>query len=160
MKSGLLSAAGAALAVALTPLAHAQDCGPLNTVVSAGIKDGFESIVGDHIEDAVYETDIAFFDADGCNIDGFVGQYYCLWERPDVAAADKAIAPLYDMAKVCLSGGWDWADLAGQKTAASTTITEGYSMTSTRGPNKGAVVRVFMATEPGQPWREVWLEVE
>ncbi len=149
----------AALAVALAPIAHAQDCAPLDRVVAAAF-DGFESIAGEEADDGFFETTISFFNADDCAIDAFEGQYYCLWARPTVADADKAIAPLYDMAKVCLSGDWKWDDLAGKKSTSSMTITEGYRMTKTKGANKDASVRVYMEGAPGEAWRQVWLQVE
>jgi hypothetical protein len=107
----------AAAAFALAPLAHAQDCGPLNKVIASAVEEGFESISGDMLEDGYFETDISFFEADECSVDSIMGQYVCLWDRPTVADADKAIAPLYDMAKVCLSGGWEWTDIAGEQRA-------------------------------------------
>lgn len=155
MKSALLAAA----ALALAPIARAQDCKPLEAVIASTTED-FDSILGDQIDDGVFDVTVAFFDADTCEVDMYIEQYYCLWARPTVADADKAIAPLYDMAKVCLSGGWDWTDLAGTATSAKAVITEGYQMTSTRGPNKGAIVRVYMDGIPAESKREVWLEVE
>lgn len=155
MKFALLATA----AVVLAPLAHAQDCKPLNLVI-ASAKGAFESIVGDQVDDGIFDVSIAFFDADTCEVDAYVEQYYCGWKRPSVAEADKAIAPLYDMAKVCLSGGWDWADMAGKQSAGAIFVTEGYQMTATSGANKGAVVRVYMEGNPAEPWRQVWLEVE
>lgn len=80
--------------------------------------------------------------------------------RPKVADADKTIAPLCDMAKVCLSGGWDWVDMADKMTDLDVTITEGYQMTRTTGANKGAMVRVYIEGDTAEPWRHVWLEVE
>jgi hypothetical protein len=150
----------AAMAAVLAPIAYAQDCTPLNTVITSGVEEGFESVAGDEIDDGIFDGKIAFFDADECGVDAILGQYYCLWARPTVAEADAAIAPLYDMAKVCLSGGWDWVDMAGGKTGAEVTITEGYQMTRTTGATKGAVVRVYMEGNPAEPWRQVWLEVE
>ena len=155
MKSAML----AAVALALAPVAHAQDCAPLNRVIASAVEEGFESISGDLVSDGYFETNISFFDADECSVDSIVGQYFCLWDMPTVADADKAIAPLYDMAKVCLSGGWEWTDIAGEKRPNNIAITEGYQMTSTRGPHKGAVVRVYMDGMTTQPWRQVWLEV-
>lgn len=149
----------AAAALVLAPIAQAQDCGPLNRVIASAVEEGFESISGERLEDGFFETDISFFDADECGIDSILGQYYCLWDRPSVAESDKTIAPLYDMAKVCLSGGWEWADLAGEKRPNTIAISKGYRMTSTRGAHKGAVVRVYMDGMPTQPWRQVWLEV-
>ncbi len=149
----------AAAAFALAPLAHAQDCGPLNKVIASAVEEGFESISGDMLEDGYFETDISFFEADECSVDSIMGQYVCLWDRPTVADADKAIAPLYDMAKVCLSGGWEWTDIAGEQRPNNIAITEGYRMTRTGGAHKGAVVQVYMDGMSTQPWRQVWLEV-
>lgn len=150
----------AVLAALLAPVAHAQDCGPLHAVIAAGGEAKFASLMGDQIEDGYFETDVSFFEADDCAVDSILRQFFCLWDRPDVAEAEEAIAPLYDMAKVCLSDGWTWADLAGKETATDTLITEGYQVTLARGPNKGAVVRVYMDSKPGAPWRQVWLEVQ
>ena len=149
----------AAAVFALAPLAHAQDCGPLNKVIASAVEEGFESISGDMLEDGYFETSISFFDADECSVDSIMGQYVCLWDRPTVAEADKAIAPLYDMAKVCLSEGWVWSELTGVKTTNTTTITEGYRMTKRSGAHKGAVVQVYMDGIADQPWRQVWLDV-
>jgi len=155
MKSAMFAAA----ALALAPIAHAQDCAPLHAVIASAVEDEFESISGEQIEDGYFETDISFFDADECSVDSIMAQYVCLWDRPSVADADKAIAPLYDMAKVCLSGGWEWTDITGEQRPNNIAITEGYRMTSTRGPHKGAVVQVYMDGMSTQPWRQVWLEV-
>lgn len=155
MKSAMLAAA----VLALAPAAHAQDCAPLNRVIALAVEEGFESISGELVSDGYFETDISFFDADECSVDSILGQYFCLWDRPTVADADKAIAPLYDMAKVCLSGGWEWTDIAGEKRPNNIAITKGYRMTATRGAHKGAVVRVYMDGMTTQPWRQVWLEV-
>lgn len=155
MKSGMFAAA----VLALAPLAHAQDCGPLNTVIAAG-DEGFESVAGEEIDDDVYHATITFFDADECSVDALFGQFYCLWAKPVVADADKAIAPLYDMAKVCLSGGWEWTDMAGQKSGSTGTVMEGYQMRKTSGDYESAIVRVYMDGVAGEPWRQVWLEVE
>ena len=149
----------AAAAFALAPLAHAQDCGPLNKVIASAVEEGLESISGDMLEDGYFETDISFFEADECSVDSIMGQYVCLWDRPTVADADKAIAPLYDMAKVCLSGGWEWTDIAGEQRPNNIAITEGYRLTRTGGAHKGAVVQVYMDGMSTQPWRQVWLEV-
>ena len=155
MKYALLAAS----MLAFAPLAHAQDCGPLNTVIAAG-EGGFESVAGVELDDGYHDGKISFFDADECTVDVFVGQYYCLWARPSVADADKAIAPLYDMAKVCLSGNWDWVDIAGRDAAPGNKVIEGYQMMKTSGDDTGAVVRVYMDGKAGEPWRQVWLEVE
>lgn len=156
MKLTLLAAA----AVLFAPFAHAQDCGPLESVIAAGRDAKFKAIMGEPFDDGYFLADIAFFNADYCIVDSILPQYHCVWDTPSVAEADKAIAPLYDMAKVCLSDGWTWTDLAGEDTATGTQITEGYQMSRTRGPQKGAVVRVYMDSKPGQAWRQVWLEVE
>ncbi|OYX45739.1 MAG: hypothetical protein B7Y90_18350 [Alphaproteobacteria bacterium 32-64-14] len=155
MKLAVFAAAGLVLA----PIAHAQDCGPLHRVIASAVEEGFESISGDLVADGYFETNVSFFDADECSVDSIGGQYFCLWDRPSVDDADTAIAPLYDMAKVCLSGGWEWTDLAGEKRPNTIAITEGYRMTSTRGAHKGAVVQVYMDGMATQPWRQVWLEV-
>ena len=155
MKSAML----AAVALVLAPLAHAQDCAPLNRVIASAVEEGFESISGDQLSDGYFETNISFFEADECSVDSIVGQYFCLWDRPTVADADKAIAPLYDMAKVCLSGGWEWTDIAGEQRPNNIAITEGYRVTRNAGAHKGAVVQVYMDGMTTQPWRQVWLEV-
>lgn len=155
MKSAWLAAA----ALALAPLAHAQDCKPLESVIASAAED-FDPILGDQIDDGVFDVSVSFFEADTCEVDAYIAQYYCLWARPTVADADKAIAPLYDMAKVCLSGPWDWTDLAGKTTSAKAVITEGYQMKARGGLYEGAVVRVYMEGIPTEPARQVWLEVE
>jgi hypothetical protein len=160
MTSGWLAAMIALSPVALAPLAHAQDCAPLERVIAAGGTAKFVSLMGAPLGDGQFETDISFFDAEECAIDSILSQYVCMWDGADVAEGDKAIAPLYDMAKVCLSGPWEWTEIAGQKTGTGTLITEGYAMTRTRQPHKGAVVRVYMDSKPGAAWRQVWLEVE
>ena len=154
MKYALL----AAMAVALAPIAQAQDCAPLERVLTAA-EDRFKSIMVEQLDDGYFDASIYFFSADECAVDTIEDQYYCLWARPDVAEADKAIAPLYDMAKVCLSEGWVWSELTGVKTTNTTTVTEGYRMTKRSGANKGAVVQVYMDSIAGQPWRQVWLDV-
>ena len=81
-------------------------------------------------------------------------------EMEALVAVSAACLALYDMAKVCLSGNWDWVDIAGRDAAPGTKVTEGYQMMKTSGDDAGAVVRVYMDGAAGEPWRQVWLEVE
>jgi len=154
MKYALL----AAMAVAVAPFAHAQDCGPLEQVLTAA-EDRFRSIMVEELDDGFFDTSIYLLGADECAVDSVETSYYCLWSWPTVAEADKSIAPLYDMAKVCLSEGWVWSELTGVKTTNTTTITEGYRMTKRSGAHKGAVVQVYMDGIADQQWRQVWLDV-
>lgn len=159
MKYALL----AAMAVAVAPLAlasgaHAQDCGPLERVLTSA-EDRFESIMYDELDDGFFDASIYLLNADECAVDTIENSYYCLWTWPTVAEADKSIAPLYDMAKVCMSEGWVWSELTGVKTGNTTAITEGYRMTKRTGAHKGAVVQVYMDGIADQQWRQIWLDV-
>lgn len=154
MKYALL----AAMAVAVAPIAHAQDCGPLERVLTAA-EDSFESIMDDELDDGFFDASIYLFSADECAVDTIETSYYCLWSWPTVAEADKSIAPIYDTAKVCLSEGWVWSELTGVKTGDTTAITEGYRMIKRSGAHMGAVVQVYMDGIADQQWRQVWLDV-
>jgi hypothetical protein len=155
MKYALL----ATLALVLAPIAQAQDCTPLERVMASGLTEDFDSLMGDETDDGFFETDISFFDADACAIDAMEPLYYCMWARRTVAEADKAMAPLYDLVKVCLSAGWKWDDMTGQTSADGAKVVEGFRMTKRAGAHAGAFVQVYMDAEPDEPSRLVWLEV-
>ena len=89
MKYALL----AAMAVAVAPFAHAQDCGPLEQVLTAA-EDRFRSIMVEELDDGFFDTSIYLLGADECAVDSVETSYYCLWSWPTVAEADKAIAPM------------------------------------------------------------------
>ena len=59
MKYGLL----AAMAVAFAPIAQAQDCAPLERVLTAA-KDRFKSIMVEQLDDGYFDASIYFFKAD------------------------------------------------------------------------------------------------
>lgn len=149
-----------AAALALSPVAHAQDCSTLDALLDYGAKDEFEGILDEEVDDGVYEATITFPRSDACEVDVFATQYYCRWEAANAADADKAILPLYDMAKVCLSEGWAWDDIAGKTFGSDMTILEGYQMTKQSGAHKGAVVRVLLAAPANVTGRMVWLEIK
>lgn len=160
MKLPLLALVAVVLAPIVAPMAQAEDCSTLDAVIASGHKDEFEGIFnGDEIGDGVYETTLTFAKADACEVDSFEPYYYCRWDRGSATDADKVILPLYDMAKVCLSEGYTWDDLAGKKSILGATILEGYSMTKTAGDYKGGVVRLCMHAGDKADARQVWLEV-
>lgn len=160
MKYAILTALAVALAAA--PIAQAQannDCTQMNAVVAAS-KDKFAALRGDVFDDGVFVSKVRFANANYCLIDARDASpyLYCVWQSETVAAADAQSLILLETAKFCLSEGWAWTDIAGQKSSSGDKIFEGYIMSGS-GPNAGAHVQIQVEGVETRKDRLVSLEV-
>lgn len=141
MKSGLLVAA----AMALAPMAHAQDyCGVLKDVVGEAT-DGFEALKDEENFEDNWEPPFYLMDAYSCWIDTEADAVFaCYWQFDAPAQASAKLDQLDAATKACLAG-WTRTDLSGKTSADDKAIARGFRMDGS-GANAGVFVETF--TEP------------
>lgn len=149
----------AAVPLAIAPAAHAQanDCTVMNAILAAA-PGGFTTIKSDEeIDDNLYFSTVQFGNNEECVIESVGRVLYCSWILSTPAEADAQSLFLHENAKFCLSEGWKWTDIAGQKSVDDVPILEGYAMNGS-GANKGTRVRIYVEGEPDEQLRQVWVE--
>lgn len=111
----------AAAALTLAPIAHAQvACDGFEQLVELAW-DGFEEIMGEEVEDGIFEADQLFDGADHCTVtlDFFV-EYACLFVYPTETEGSSGYASARAAFDGCLA---DWARESVEPDGSDTTFT-------------------------------------
>lgn len=134
-----------AVAIALAPMAQAQDyCGALKEVVAQATS-GFEALKEDENFEDNYEPFFYLQDAYSCWIDTEAGSIFaCYWQFDAPAQASAKLDQLDAATKACLAG-WTRTDLSGKTSAEDKAVARGFRMD---GSSANPTVFVEAFTEP------------
>lgn len=112
----------------------------------------------EEFDDGLFWSTAQFGEGDPCVVDETEGgAVFCSWVYATRAEGEAQSLAMLENAKFCLSTGWNWLELAGEKSIDDVPILEGYAMNGS-GANKGVRVRIYLEGEPDAQERAVWFE--
>jgi hypothetical protein len=149
----------AAMAVALGPMAHAQEAGcPLLQKIVAGAPAGFPELKGEELSAGWFDSRLYMTGADDCSVNiADRNLFYCAWGFDAPAAANSLATALSDAAKQCLAG-WTLEDTTGRKSSNNLVILKGLTL-SGAGAHAGTRVLVFSESFENSQESQVTIEV-
>lgn len=154
MRFGIL----AALAVALAPMAHAQEAGrPLLQKMVDGAPAGFLEFRGDELDNGWFDSRLYMTGADDCSINtGNQNLFYCAWGFDTPGAANSLATALSDASRQCLAG-WTVEDTTGRRSSNNLVILKGLTLS---GAGAHADTRVLVFSESFENSQESQVTIE